>query len=182
MIIQCKYNSKQYRYGFFESQAPALIRQDSWDLTPQIVYAVKHRGRVTKLLRGGCYLALLPVNMRAQTPFLFQRTQSNTEVCSSMPLKHLKYVLTWELSYHDICSQSNEQFNIAVQFIITSTSTQNKIRFPKNTWYSKIGIHISKIRLAISKIHSYLLETAGSPFCVESTPVSQARDTGPNPT
>ena len=35
---------KLYRAGFFGSDAPPPFRLDSWDLTSQKVYAVKHRG------------------------------------------------------------------------------------------------------------------------------------------
>ena len=74
-LVNSSSQSKQYRSGFFGSQAPPLFRQDSWDVTSQIVYAVKHRGWVTKLVTG---VALLPVNGRAKTPSLFWCTQSNT--------------------------------------------------------------------------------------------------------
>ena len=49
------------RFGFFKSDAPTLFKLDSWDVTSQKVYAMKLRGWVTQLVRGGCYLALSPV-------------------------------------------------------------------------------------------------------------------------
>ena len=52
--------------GFFEAEAPPPFRLTSWEVTSQIMHAVKQRGEVTQLVRGGATFYSSPLALPTQ--------------------------------------------------------------------------------------------------------------------